>query len=456
MPESRWSQRVTTEDGVIERRRLVTPQERAILRKSLGEREEGIFRHLSDLLLHRDIPSIESVLRRHLQKLQETFENTAQRKPVIVQRFFARYLLQVTDIDEAAEALTSISYRDDEELHDFITVEPGTAAFEKARHVFIAEEASNVLMEGFISGHGGEFQTEAFIARIPEMMRVYRNWIESKRESLLQQSELARERFRATSKELIEQGLLPIDDERVERRLEDLRVEVLDPFIAETEELWGEYDAKSHAILLDIHVPEEAFYHVFVHEVMHAISGKTEELNSIYFDGTESKELDPNTALYLVPRSGISMHKMETDIPKRVEYTWLNEAMTELCAELFSHQTLSYKRETALLRLLIELGLPWGVLSNAYFADDDLHSENTHLTPHVRELFTESKRIFGKRFLSDMNLIIESQPTKVLRTSVLTRLLKYGEAGASALAEAVSEEAWAVRRNRQSTIQQGV
>lgn len=359
------------------------------------------------------------------------------------------------DIDEVVEALTTLSYREDEEVHLFIRATPGTPAFQEARHAFIAKEVAHVLMEGFIDGNRDEFQTEPFIARTSEMVRVYRDWIEKKRESIRHQSESACERFYATSKELIEQGLLPLEPERVERCLKDLRIEVLDPFFGVTKELWGQHDAESYTILLDTSIPEKAFYHVFAHEVMHALSGKTEVLNS-FFLVEANRELDTNTTLYHVPRSGISFRKMVTDRPRNAEYTWLNEAITELCAEYFSHQTITYKEEQALLKLLIRLGLSWTSLLEAYFADDDLHAESTHPTPHVRALFRESERVFGKRFLADMNLIIESQPTKALRKTAITRILQYGEKEMSAFVEAVSEEASMMRRVQQANLQRGI
>lgn len=80
MSEARWSQRVTTEDGVFERRRCLTAEERTVMRKKYREEEEDVFQDIPRLFTYKDVPGFQDMLKKRLRALQEVFKKNSPTK----------------------------------------------------------------------------------------------------------------------------------------------------------------------------------------------------------------------------------------------------------------------------------------------------------------------------------------------------------------------------------------
>lgn len=441
---------MVTDEGIFERRRALKRHEREVLRQSQVVRREDVFDEVLLSLQNQDIPGFETLLKRRLQTLQQVFERAAERNPDTVRNFFEQYLIQAINPEAEAETLTTLSYADDEELDEILLdrpgVEAGSEAYKEARRQYVVHETAEVIAMNFVWKSGTTFQDEAFLTRLPDMVRAYRAWLEKKREEILRQSDLARERFRSDIQELIRRRILPLRREEVEECLSTVRVDIIDPLVGVTRERWGHYQGKTHTVSFDPRIPQPLFYTVYAHEVFHALSGRTEWLSYHYFT-EESREVNPDLALFEVPRLGFAAQKRVKGRAE-AEYTWLNEAVTELCTQLVSKEAYAYKDECALVRVLMKFGLSWKTLTKAYFADEDLRTNSVQATPHIRELFLEAERIFGKRLLADLNVLIENEPTKKHKKAVLQRLVKYGESDKLTFIETVLKEAQELRETR--------
>lgn len=437
------------EEFPVEIRRFITQKERTSLRNMNRRYDRGDL--FDEVLIGLELlPTGDHALEASLKHLRELFYQTAKRDKFVVYEFFERYLLQVEDIDVAAESLTTLSYRNDKELDESIDArwraEKASEGRETIRRRYIAKEIAFILAGRFAEQSLMPDFTDANIRmRVPDMIRVHKQRLEEVRQDVSDRALLARDRFHATVLDLTKRHMLPLRKATVDRCLQEVRTGVIDPFFGTTEEKWGEYKADTHTISFDPRIPKDRFYAVYTHEMVHALSGKTEKYG-VFFPDEKEDDPDPDWGLYEVTRVGFSFGKARRKEGRtRGEYTWLNEAITELCTELISKRAYGYIEERAILMILMRFGLSWNMLTKAYFADDDPRMTSGHPTPRMRALFTESARLFGKRFLADLNLVIEHAPTKAARATVMQDIIAYSDQGKEAFVREVHRRAQMIR-----------
>ncbi len=231
------------------------------------------------------------------------------------------------------------------------------------------------------------------------------------------------EKFKKRIKKAAEKGIFPIDPEVLEERLGIVRFHIIDPIMSKLQNKSGDYSADTHTVRLStttqtakespnfIHKILHLFsneddnkFSTFTHEVFHGLSGQSK----ITMINKEYEDIRGN----MVSRVGLNLHKEGgTGERKRPSFTWLNEALTEQAAVdlLDKKESESYEPERELLHMLIKHGVSRELLYKAYFDNYTIRKPGEHRTPALKELFVETNKKFGDRFLINLDRYISAQ-----------------------------------------------
>ena len=191
-----------------------------------------------------------------------------------------------------------------------------------------------------------------------------------------------------------------VDIKIVQERISNLEIELLDPMEALIQERLGDYDPVLHQLRVSTDVEISGLKHILTHEYFHAISGLSES--------ADVPLRWPELSSYDFQKVGLSLGRTMKKRPGTPSFEWLNEAVTEQLAAQFTHAPKqAYHEERRLLSLLLRNGLPKRVLLDAYFENYTGKKVTEHDLPKLRLFFNEGKKIFGPRFLIDLDLYVE-------------------------------------------------
>lgn len=236
----------------------------------------------------------------------------------------------------------------------------------------------------------------------------------ARRKVLEQKIPVAKERARSLILSFIDSGRYKVDRKVAEQRMELLEFLVVDNIIAVMNGYSGWYWPSAHTCEIPFDTLKYGrFKHVIAHEMLHAVSGRTEQ----GFFHSEFEEFDNFEAT----RSGLHFSqydRLDMDYlqkrnieMRRPILRWLNEAVTQsITLEITKGEdTGSYKNERQLLELLIKYGgISRDLVYNAYFENFDQSGDLKNPTPHLRELFTKLNKNCGDRFLVNLDTFIKS------------------------------------------------
>ncbi len=352
-------------------------------------------------------------LPRRFKEVEEAVQETAKTDQEAVFSLFYEYFLQADDIDAIAEQL-HFSYDLDED-RDWIlsvtTVHPDEdiEAFTKQRHVHIAQEMAEIIVRQYREGGGPSWEASSPPNLFIEILHLHRQRLAQKERALQEEVKEYKARFLERFLQGIQDGKYPMDPTVARERIESTQVLVADEFISSLKEIWGDYDGLTHTIRIGATVPMERREQVYVHEMFHALSGKTETYTS-----SDSMPMDAN--MHSNHRVGLSfspyLHLVKaSEEPLAPQLTWLNEAMTEwLTIDLLGRGD-GYPEERELLELLCSIGsVSLEMLRAAYFEDYHVPNAGKRPTPALRALFQWTDAHINTRFLTDLDLIIEDVP----------------------------------------------
>lgn len=195
---------------------------------------------------------------------------------------------------------------------------------------------------------------------------------------------------------LIKKSGLPISYEDAQKRIAQVRVIVGDSIgYSVSSEILGEFDPEHDLAVISLEeisiladAPEEMKsqderrFQTYTHEMLHALSSR-----SVLGDVQED---DGALESVRVQRLGLSMEG---------RFRWLNEAMTErMTLELLGESDGSYPKERSLLSVLLEQGLSYACLREAYFERHEPPTSGLGLK-HWREMMNSFNQTFKQGFL---------------------------------------------------------
>lgn len=364
---------------------------------------------LPEEVLDHDVALAKKKIPRLLADLEDALEGLSRREPLLVSRFFHSFLKQTPDIDRAVRGLgfDGSDFAYDETDEDFMesigsTEEQDPMEYRKKRQAFIAREIAGICTAQYAERvkthrHKKPIFTEIIAHHVREEQLKARDLLERVREYP--------ERLKRLIKESPYRAFLP--EEFVNERLDHLGLAVLDGLAASLQERYGDYDAATHTIRLSSDLSPNFAWRVYVHEALHALSGRTEVVRSF----PDIPELDFYSDLQVGLRFTSGSSESDLVPPKaRPQLGWLNEAVTEsLTLSLAGSEDIGiYGEERALLDLLIRSAdLPREVVVAAYFENFRGDRLPNHPAPALRELFQRMNARLGKRFLVDLDLFIQ-------------------------------------------------
>lgn len=226
----------------------------------------------------------------------------------------------------------------------------------------------------------------------------------------------------------IDDGKIPISKELLAERMDSLVYDIVDPLTAKLEALGGEYIGDKHRVLVRADMADEQLEGVVLHEVLHSLSGKTE---------FQIQDDTPELVYIEQTRVGLNLKakalRNETvDLKEHApNLRWLNEAVTEdLTIDIAGKgETRVYQMERLLLaRLTRDGALPKSVVARAYFENTTAQPQpGEHAAPALRELFTQSNRIFGQGFLTNLDRFIVASARGVPSRGAAAAVAKWNE-----------------------------
>lgn len=264
---------------------------------------------------------------------------------------------------------------------------------------FAAHELSVMIAFGYANGRTPSLPDAILIDVIRTHVAIMRKCLEN----LGKIGEEMKGRVGPLLRSAIEMGQLPIAMGDLDLRLSTLTIDGVDGMSVTHLDLWGSYEPVAHHVELSSLVPADDLFSTFVHEMVHALSGRVVLRKHYYF----------GTSYEWALKSGL--HIGQVSRPK--QFSWLDEAVTEQIAQdlLNGRKFLSgncteglYLNERSLLTLLIASGIPRELFVQAYFENYGSDS-SVHKTPALRELFRRFNERFGRGFLSTLDDAIQDR-----------------------------------------------
>lgn len=223
------------------------------------------------------------------------------------------------------------------------------------------------------------------------------------------------ERMTTASKE----GIFSIDSTILEERIRDTKAELADALYASLEEYYGAFKVDSNKVLLASHIVKKKNLtkKVFIHEMLHAVSGRT-----IIGSNLGSK----NYEVWVVTGHQRVGTDFEGEFIAKPRFEWMNEAITERLTEKLADQKEkgkweSYKSEQRLLQLLQENGtqqIPDKVFFDAYFENLDPKAPPEKRIPKWRELRKQINGAFDPGFLIRLDNYVSEQGVEAAVTQM--------------------------------------
>lgn len=203
--------------------------------------------------------------------------------------------------------------------------------------------------------------------------------------------------LRIEFKKRIKHSNLPLSEKELDERLDSVQISVEDPIVSGFKERDGAFYAVNKKAVLNALALSEKHReeHVYVHELLHAISGQ------VFALATVTHESGYESHFVRSARVGLRRNE-EMSMPG---FLWLNEAVTEqLTLDLLGGSDRGvYRPERDLLSHLIVDGAgeeSWDIILKAYFNDDIQDEAWDDLVRHIDQ-------VFGEGYLSKINDLVE-------------------------------------------------
>jgi hypothetical protein len=198
---------------------------------------------------------------------------------------------------------------------------------------------------------------------------------------------------------------LQLPSVEIERRLENLHVEIFDPLKSNSFTDVAFYSVFSHTIFVSTDLSVKEYRPILRHEMLHAVSGMAPVVVCADAPAEKSEQILPATKeSFFWDRHGLVSFKGHN-----TNFAWLNEGVTE-----FLNQTIGKaagEPECAVHgwgRIADVIGrmstrADLSPLLNIYFSDAPLH--DSQLESYKRQLDTNLERVYGARFLEEMERV---------------------------------------------------
>ncbi len=333
----------------------------------------------------------------HFAILDKQLQYLAQNRPSAVFSLFFNFLLSTRG--GVADTMATTLGLDEERVKRFrAEAETEIGGDQIVSRAFATAQAC---VATYAEGSSIQWQYDQKDSVGVKLLQSHAKHIEHTEKRLQEQFELFEKKFRSLIHQAIAAGQLPLKKEIADEQLNLVQIQVIDYVLANLAELWGEYQSDEHVIRIASNVPHDELWHTYVHEMLHALSGKME---TVVLD-LKGDEIGHNQLKGGVHFTGHS--EDVTPTTARPSLWWLNEALTEsLTLELIGKREGTYESPRELLDLLIEHGsLDRRIFLNAYF-ENYFDGQGPHPTPALKKLFDETNAKFGKRFLVDLDLCI--------------------------------------------------
>lgn len=200
---------------------------------------------------------------------------------------------------------------------------------------------------------------------------------------------------------MIDAGRLPLAIDFVNRVIDAIHVIVHEPSmlpeVTHADSALGVHIVDDKIIALS----KQGFrdYHVYAHEMLHALSGETLVHKKARFHDTQWSTIE-NIRLGFRFNAGFD-----------TRFNWLNEAMTEtLTMQLTGDGAdYAYRSERSLLTLLCKIsGIDFSLFVDAYFEHFDPSKEGADRNPAWRKLYAALNRAFCPGFLLQLDKYIQA------------------------------------------------
>lgn len=183
-------------------------------------------------------------------------------------------------------------------------------------------------------------------------------------------------------------------------RLKDTIFTLEDALTATLEERFGSFSIVNGKVSIAEQVPKDLEEHVFTHEALHALSGRTIIVRR--FDG------DPYGAVEH-QRVGLRIY----EFGKFENFRWLNEAITEelTLGLLEKEESKIYFAERYLMKLLGTNGsavIPFELFVNAYFEDYDPSKPPGERIPEWKKLYGAINEAYAPGFLTRLDAFVKA------------------------------------------------
>ena len=258
-----------------------------------------------------------------------------------------------------------------------------------------------LLSEAIISGHLSRMSPRLY----ERLLRIHNANFKEKQAEIKKLFPVLRDGFLKRISERINDGTVPIKYNDVISRIENIKYEVVDPFIARYEEVGGYFNPSTETVIIASSASVEHINQIFDHEMLHVISGRTDATDTL----SEDNIINIRTGIHY----GISFGKFgedELDTLTFVErFRWLNEAITEDNAMKFNNAKAGYYRsERTLYDLLQKSGsiiIPTSIFLEAYF--EDYNPDTQANVPNWKILGDAISRAYQPGFLVILDKYIE-------------------------------------------------
>lgn len=242
-----------------------------------------------------------------------------------------------------------------------------------------------------------------------QMTENYQDFIEKRREELKEKIEKQKEPVLQLIRKRLQQFGIVLD-EKIEKRVSEIEVTILDPFVAKLEEVWGQYRYKSDKIFLRADLSDENLFSVLVHEYLHALSSSSitfAEKN--YSDDEEEEEddwLDESKYTSDIYRIGFGFYGIDGG-QDGAFLRWLNESVVEYFSkEACEKKKHGYVNEISVYEMLLKK-VPESIFLKALFEEYDRTISSKERLVHLRTLIQEINKAFGPFFFQKLNKYIQ-------------------------------------------------